>query len=61
MKIKTKHGLALRINRSMDWAAWDEDDADSVVGYGATEQEAIEDFLGKIENTENEIQTKNSY
>lgn len=47
MKIKTHFNYPPILDRRFDWIAVDDDtyDYDSPIGYGATEQEAIDDQL----------------
>lgn len=45
MNIKTKYDPKPIPSRSHDWEAWDGDNEESSpVGYGASEQEAIDDL-----------------
>lgn len=52
MKIVTSYDPPPISMRCCDWSAIDDDtyDYDQPVGYGATEQEAIEDLLWKLED-----------
>lgn len=51
MKIKTFYDPPSIPMRCSDWQAIDDDtyDYDQPVGYGATEQEAIDDLIWKLE------------
>ena len=53
-KIKTFYDPPPIPMRCCDWAAIDDDtyDIDSPTGYGATEQEAIDDLMWKLEELE---------
>ena len=53
MNIKTNYDFPPIPIRSMDWSAWDDNKgADcSPVGHGATEQEAIDNLMTKVEVT----------
>jgi len=56
MKIRTTYVFPPIPNRSMDWLAIDDDTYDGApdshcpIGYGATEQEAIDDLLEQLED-----------
>jgi hypothetical protein len=52
MRIKTFYDPPSIPMRCSDWSAIDDDtyDYDQPVGYGATEQEAIEDLLWKLDD-----------
>ena len=54
MKIVTSYELKPIPMRCCDWCAVNDEtyDYDQPVGYGATEQEAIEDLLSQIEERE---------
>jgi hypothetical protein len=60
MKIKTFYDPPPIPMRGADWQAIDEDtyDYDSPTGYGATEQEAIDDLMWKIEALEDKLEEK---
>ena len=58
MKIVTEYYTPPIPLRTMDWSAWDEDTYDGaddagprarLIGYGATEAEAIADLIAQIE------------
>ena len=57
MKIRTEYIHPPVPCRSYDWCAYDEDtydgaeDSECVMGWGATEQEAIDDLLGMLKET----------
>ena len=53
MKIRTSYQYPPIPCRSMDWSAVDDDTYDgpgSIVGWGRTEQDAIEDLLDQMED-----------
>lgn len=58
MKIKTSYVYPPIPQRTMDWQAWDDDtydgaeDSHSPIGWGATEQEAIDDLKEQLELAE---------
>ena len=51
MKIRTSHWAKPIPLRQFDWEAIDDDtyEAGCPIGYGATEQEAIDDLLSQLE------------
>lgn len=51
MRIVTNYVFPPILVRSMDWSAIDDEtyDYDGPIGWGATEQEAINDLMEKIE------------
>lgn len=54
MKIRTEHVFPPIPDRRFDWSAVDDETYDgpgSLVGWGATEQEAIDDLLQQIDET----------
>jgi hypothetical protein len=57
MKIKTFYDPPGIPMRGADWQAIDDDtyDYDQPVGYGATEQEAIDDLLWKLEEQNDDL------
>lgn len=48
MKIKTHYGLKPIARRDHDWEAWDQDRPEAGTGFGASEQEAIDDLKEKL-------------
>ena len=53
MKIQTNYIFPPIPSRNCDWSAVDSETYDGVgcpIGFGSTEQEAVDDLLGKIED-----------